>query len=35
TVEGTFVEDLDRSERRKVLTFTLERLLGPAAPREA
>jgi AcrR family transcriptional regulator len=28
TVEGTFVEGLDQRERRKVLRFTLERLLG-------
>jgi len=28
TVEGTFVKGLDRRARRKVLTFTLERLMG-------
>jgi AcrR family transcriptional regulator len=28
TVEGTFVKGLDEQERRKVLTFALERLLG-------
>jgi AcrR family transcriptional regulator len=28
TVEGTFVKGLDEHERRKVLTFALERLLG-------
>ena len=29
TVEGTFVKGLGKRERRKVLTFTLERLMGP------
>ncbi len=28
TVEGTFVKGLDKRTRRKVLTFTLERLMG-------
>ena len=28
TVEGTFVKGLDKRARRKVLTFTLERLMG-------
>jgi len=28
TVEGTFVKGLDERERRKVLTFALERLMG-------
>lgn len=28
TVEGTFVKGLDRRERRKVLTFALQRLIG-------
>ena len=34
TVEGTFVKGLDRPERRKVLTFALERLMssGRRAP---
>ncbi|MEA2201422.1 MAG: TetR/AcrR family transcriptional regulator, repressor of the mexAB-oprM multidrug resistance operon [Solirubrobacteraceae bacterium] len=27
-VEGTFVKELDRPERRRVLSFTLERLIG-------
>jgi AcrR family transcriptional regulator len=27
-VEGTFVKEFDRRERRRVLTFTLERLIG-------
>jgi TetR/AcrR family transcriptional regulator, cholesterol catabolism regulator len=31
TVEGTFVKGLDRRARRKVLTFTLERLMGKEA----
>jgi AcrR family transcriptional regulator len=29
TVEGTFVKGLSKEERRKVLTFTLQRLMGP------
>jgi AcrR family transcriptional regulator len=28
TVEGTFVKGLDNPERRRVLTFTLDRLMG-------
>jgi AcrR family transcriptional regulator len=31
TVEGTFVKDLDKRERRKVLAFTLQRLMGTEA----
>jgi TetR/AcrR family transcriptional regulator, cholesterol catabolism regulator len=31
TAEGTFVKGLDRRARRKVLTFTLERLMGKEA----
>ena len=31
TVEGTFVKGLDRRARRKVLTYTLERLMGAAS----
>jgi AcrR family transcriptional regulator len=31
TAEGTFVKGLDRGARRKVLTFTLERLMGKEA----
>jgi AcrR family transcriptional regulator len=31
TVEGTFVKGLDRRARRQVLTFALERLIGPEA----
>ena len=30
TVEGTFVKGLDRHERRRVLSFALERLMEPA-----
>jgi AcrR family transcriptional regulator len=29
TVEGTFVNALDRPDRRRLLRFTLERLIGP------
>jgi len=31
TVEGTFVKGLDKRERRKVLTFTLQRLMDEEA----
>jgi hypothetical protein len=31
TVEGTFVKRLTKRERRQVLTFTLERVMGAQA----